>query len=84
MEAAIHRVPCAVGPYPVADELKALGLEWYPSDDPEPLRRAIEQPDNERLDRNRRIAVARLSLDAMRDEIAALLAEPGWLDRGIQ
>jgi len=84
VEAAIHRVPCAVGPYPVADELKALGLEWYPSDDPEPLRRAIEQPDNERLDRNRRIAVARLSLDAMRDEIAALLAEPGWLDRGIQ
>jgi glycosyltransferase involved in cell wall biosynthesis len=81
VEAAIHRVPCAVGPYPVADELRALGLEWYPSDDPEPLRRAIEQPDTARLDRNRRVAVERLSLDAMRDEIAALLAEPGWLPR---
>ena len=81
VEAAIHRVPCAVGPYPVADELRALGLEWYPSDDPEPLRQAIEQPDTARLDRNRRVAVERLSLDAMRNEIAALLAEPGWLPR---
>ena len=79
VEAAIHRVPCAVGPYPVADELRALGLEWYPVDDPEPLREAIAHPDEARLDRNRRIAVERLSLDAMRDEIAALLAEPGWL-----
>jgi glycosyltransferase involved in cell wall biosynthesis len=82
VEAAIHRVPCAVGPYPVADELRAMGLEWYPSDDPEPLRQAIAHPDRDRLERNRRIAVERLSLDAMRDEIAALLAEPGFLDPG--
>jgi glycosyltransferase involved in cell wall biosynthesis len=83
VEAAIHRVPCAVGDYPVAAELRALGLEWYPADDPEPLRRAISQPDEARLERNRRIAVERLSLDAMRDEIAALLAEPGWLTPGV-
>jgi len=83
VEAAIHRVPCAVGPYPVADELRALGLEWYPSDDAEPLRRALADPDHELLERNRRVAVAHLSLDAMRDEIAALLAEPGWLTTGL-
>lgn len=82
VEAAIHRVPCAVGAYPVADELRALGLEWYPSDDPEPLRAAIAEPDHARLDHNRRVAVERLSLDAMRHEIAALLAEPGWLGDG--
>jgi glycosyltransferase involved in cell wall biosynthesis len=79
VEAAIHRVPCAVGDYPVADELRALGLEWYPADDPEPLRAALISPDRDRLDHNRRVAVERLSLTAMRDEIAALLAEPGWL-----
>ena len=84
VEAAIHRVPCAVGPYPVADELRALGLDWYPSDDPEPLREAIAHPDNARLDQNRRIAVDRLSLDAMRDEIATLLAQPGWLIPGVE
>jgi len=83
VEAAIHRVPCAVGPYPVADELRALGLEWYPSDDPEPLRRAIAEPDLDRLERNRHVAVERLSLDTMRDEIATLLAEPGWLTPGL-
>ena len=79
MEAAIHRVPAAVGDYPVAAELRALGLRWYPSDDPEPLRAALATPDSELLDHNRRVAIEHLSLDAMRSNIATLLQRAGWL-----
>lgn len=79
VEAAIHRVPAAVGDYPVAAELRALGLRWYPTDDPEPLRAALANPDEALLEHNRRVAVDRLSLDAMRDDIAALLRQAGWL-----
>lgn len=79
VEAAIHRVPVAVGPYPVADELRALGFEWYPTDDPEPLRRALAAGDPAPLDHNRRIATTFFSLEAMTDAIAGLLAARGWL-----
>lgn len=79
VEAAIHRVPAAVADYPVSRELRALGLQWYPADDAGPLAAALAHPDVERLEENRRIAVEHLSLDAMRDEIGALLREAGWL-----
>lgn len=79
VEAAIHRVPAAVADYPVARELRAMGLRWYPTDDPAPLAAALARPDLERLEENRRIAVARLSLDAMREAIADLLRDAGWL-----
>lgn len=79
VEAAIHRVPAAVASYPVAGELRALGLEWYPTDDPEPLRAAIASPDEARLERNREIAVTHLSLETMGRAIAALLDDAGWL-----
>jgi glycosyltransferase involved in cell wall biosynthesis len=79
VEAAIHRVPAAVGSYPVAAELRALGLEWYPTDTPDPLRAALASPDTARLDHNREIALVHLSLEAMGRSIAALLREAGWL-----
>lgn len=78
VEAAIHRIPAVVGDYPVAVELADLGLQWYGTDDIEAFRRAISEPDIDTLDHNRRIAVDRLSLDAMRDEIAVLLDDAGW------
>ncbi len=79
VEAAIHRVPAAVGPYPVAAELRALGLEWYPTDDPDPLRAAIASPDTARLDHNREVAITHLSLETMGRAIASLLHDAGWL-----
>jgi glycosyltransferase involved in cell wall biosynthesis len=79
VEAAIHRVPAAVAMYPVAQELRDLGLRWYPADNAEPIRRALAAPDHAMLEHNRRVAVEHLSLDAMQDAIAALLADAGWL-----
>jgi glycosyltransferase involved in cell wall biosynthesis len=79
VEAAIHRIPAAVGPYPVAAELEALGLRWYPTDDPAPLAAALAHPDRELLEHNRAVAVAHFSLEAMRTAIAELLAGAGWL-----
>lgn len=88
VEASIHRVPAAVGDYPVAAELRRLGFEWYPTDDPEPLRGALRHGGPERIERNRyadriehnrRVAVRHLSLSVMTSRIAALLDDAGWL-----
>mgnify|MGYP001824419362 FL=1 len=80
VEAAIHRVPAAVGAYPVAKELTALGLRWFPTDDPAPLAAFLDDPDPHLLEHNRAVAVEHLSLDAMERAVRALLAEAGWLD----
>ncbi len=79
VEASIHRVPAAVGSYPVAAELRALGFEWYPTNDSAPLSEALETVDSARIERNREIAVKYFSLSAMTAQIAALLEDAGWL-----
>lgn len=79
IEAALHRRPAAVGRYPVADELRAFGFEWFDPHDPEPLRRFLEAPDHELLDRNRAVARTHFSLDRVTEQLAALLDAAGWL-----
>lgn len=79
VEASIHRVPVAVADYPVAAELRDLGFEWYPTDDPEPLAGALRDGDQDRIERNRQVAVEHLSLSVMTSRIAALLEDAGWL-----
>lgn len=77
VEAAIHRLPAAVGDYPVAHELAALGFRWFPADDPGPLAGFLDAPDEELLDHNRRLAERHFSLEALRDRLAALLTDMG-------
>ena len=79
IEAALHRRPVAVGHYPVADELRAFGFEWFNPDDPTELDRFLRAPDDEMLERNRRIAVEHFSLDRMAGDLRALLDDAGWL-----
>jgi glycosyltransferase involved in cell wall biosynthesis len=79
IEAAIHRRPAAVGHYPVAAELRALGFRWFEPDDAAGLARFLGAPDTDLLDRNADLARRHLSFAAMRDRIGRLLDDAGWL-----
>jgi glycosyltransferase involved in cell wall biosynthesis len=78
IEAAIHRRPVAVGPYPVADELRALGFEWFRPDEPEALDRFLVAPDTALLERNHQLARRHFGLDRLLDDLRALLHRAGW------
>ncbi len=79
IEAALHLRPAAVGRYPVADELRSLGFEWLDPHRPDEVQRFLADPDHDVLARNRSLAAEHLSLEAMRDAVAAVLEEAGWL-----
>lgn len=79
IEASLHRLPVAVANYPVAAELRAVGFEWYPTDDSELFANALRVADNPNLERNRELAVKYFSMSVMTAQIAALLEDAGWL-----
>ena len=80
IEAAIYERPVAVGPYPVADELRALGFRWLPTDDGAPLAEVLEGgPDPADLAHNHRLAREHFSLGRLRRDVHALLDDAGWL-----
>lgn len=79
VEAAAHRLPAAVGDYPVAAELSDLGFRWFACDDPEPLRSFLASPDPALLDHNREVVRTHLSIDVMTQRLAELLSGAGWL-----
>jgi mannosylglucosylglycerate synthase len=78
VEASLHRRPLAVADYPVAAELAAFGLRWFPVDDPEPLRAFLADPDPALLDHNREVALRHFSIDALARRLAGLLRAAGW------
>jgi glycosyltransferase involved in cell wall biosynthesis len=78
IEAAIHRRPVAVGRYPVAEELRALGFRWFDPADADALDAFLRRPDHALLEHNARLAGIHFGLDRLRDDIARLLAEAGW------
>ncbi|CAN5573849.1 hypothetical protein BH20ACT2_BH20ACT2_10810 [soil metagenome] len=79
VEAAVHRRAAAVGPYPVADELRTFGFRWFPTDDPAPLGAWLADPDRALLDHNQQVARTHFSHQRVTADLAALLHAAGWL-----
>lgn len=78
IEAAVHRRAVAVGRYPVADELRAIGFRWCPTDDAGPLAAFLAHPDPAVLDRNQDLARRHFSQERVVEAIGRLLDRAGW------
>lgn len=78
IEAAIHHRLVAVGSYPVAEELRALGFRWFSVDDPARLDHLLRHSDEALHTHNHDLARAHFGLDRLREAIGAVLDEAGW------
>jgi mannosylglucosylglycerate synthase len=79
VEAAFHRRPAAVGPYPVGRELMGLGLEWFDAARPDRVRAFLDRPDEAMLDRNLSVARTHFSTHDLTVRLCRLLDDAGWL-----
>lgn len=77
VEAAVHRRPLVIGPYPVAQELERTGFRWFHLADPAPLRRWLARPQEDLLDHNATVARRCFSGARLVRDIAALLTDLG-------
>ena len=78
IDAAIHRRPAIVGHYPVGEELRSLGFEWFDPEHLDAFMRWVDAPDEGLLDRNRAVVESTLSLEALDRSLGKLLDEAGW------
>lgn len=78
IEAAIFHRPVAVGSYPVAEEVRALGFWWLPIDDPAALAVAMAEPSTAMLGRNHELARQHFSQARVVNALGALLDDAGW------
>lgn len=77
IEAALHRRPLVVGPYPVAGELRRFGFSWFEADDPSAAAAAVARwlagEDRRLLDRNEKVAKERFSTNDLPQRLRVLL-----------
>jgi mannosylglucosylglycerate synthase len=78
VESAVHDRPLAIGPYPVADELRAFGFRWFAHDDPGTLGAWLDAPDRPLLDHNHDVARKFFSLADLPGHLARLIDDANW------
>ncbi|MCU1495812.1 MAG: hypothetical protein JWO62_3576 [Acidimicrobiaceae bacterium] len=78
LESATHRRPLAIGPYPVARELRRYGFSWFDANDPGVLLEWMNDPDLDLLDRNAEVVRRHFSLTDLPGRLSRLIARlPG-------
>lgn len=79
VESATHRRPLVIGPYPVANELKSFGFEWFTESvsDLSRLARWLQAQDTGLLARNAAIARRWFSIAELPERLAPVLAAAG-------
>jgi glycosyltransferase involved in cell wall biosynthesis len=77
IESALAGRPLAVNGYPVAREVARLGFQWFPIDDPIPLRRFLAEPDPAMLAANHRLALRHFGPAALRRRLQRALGRLG-------
>jgi glycosyltransferase involved in cell wall biosynthesis len=78
IEAALHRRPIAVGHYPVAEDLREFGFQWFDPDDVAGIASFLAAPDESLLDVNERVAREHFGIDRVATDLDALLRAAGW------
>ena len=78
VESAVRHRPLAIGPYPVAAELRAFGFRWFDHDDTGGLGRWLAAPEAELLEHNHEVARRHFSSADLPGRLARLLTDAGW------
>lgn len=77
IESATHRRPLAIGPYPVASELRRFGFAWFDARDPGVLSAWMDEPDERIIERNAALARRYFSLTELPARLERLIRRLG-------
>ena len=77
LESVTHRRPLALYPYPVAREIMRFGFTFFDLEDVARIAAFLKSPDRARLERNLAIARAHFNVDALGEQLSALLGNAG-------
>ena len=73
VESATHRRPLAIGPYPVATELRGFGFRWFDAADPAPLAGWLGRPDPRLIAHNQQVAAEHFNLADLPGRLSGVL-----------